>query len=79
MGLFIISNGYDYILMDVDYVYRWVEAIYTRTNHHKIVLKFIEQNIFSRFGCPRAIISYRRMHFNTYPFHYSLKKKIIPS
>ena len=63
MGLFIISNGYDYILMDVDYVSRWVEAIYTRTNHHKIVLKVIEQIIFSRFGCPRAIISNRRMHF----------------
>ena len=42
MGPFPISNGYEYILMVVDYLSKWVEAIPTRTNDHKIVLKFIE-------------------------------------
>ena len=74
MGPFSISNGYEYILMAVDYVSKWVEAIPTRTNDHKIVLKFIEQIIFSRFGCPRAIISDGGTHFNNYHFRSLLKK-----
>ncbi|RDX65510.1 putative mitochondrial protein, partial [Mucuna pruriens] len=35
MGPFPISNGYSYILLAVDYVSRWVEAIPTRTNDAK--------------------------------------------
>ena len=38
MGQFPNSNGYEYILMVADYVSRWVEAIPTRTNNHKIFL-----------------------------------------
>ena len=34
------SCGYLYILLAVDYVSKWVEAIPTRTNDHKVVLKF---------------------------------------
>ena len=36
---------------------KWVEAILTRTNDHRVVNKFIVKNIFSRFSCPRVIIS----------------------
>jgi len=74
MGPFPNSNGYEYILMAVDYMSRWVEAIPTRSNDHKVVLKFIQQNIFSRFGCPRAIISDGGSHFNNYHFRTLLKK-----
>ena len=45
MGPFPPSCGYLYILLSVDYVSKWVEAIPTRTNDHKVVLKFI-RNIF---------------------------------
>ncbi|XP_026405448.1 uncharacterized protein LOC113300450, partial [Papaver somniferum] len=41
----------------VDYVSKWVEAVATKTNDHKVVLSFLKENIFSRFGTPRAIIS----------------------
>ena len=50
MGMFPISSRYEYILMVVDYMSRWIKSIPMRTNDHKIVLKFIEKNIFCRFG-----------------------------
>ena len=62
MGLFPPSYGYLYILLSVDYVSKWVEAIPTRTNDHKVVLKFIKEPIFSSFGIPRAIISDGGLH-----------------
>ena len=62
MGPFPASNGKEYIWVVVDYVSRWVEAIPTRKNTHREVLKFITRNIFSRYGCPRAIISDTFVH-----------------
>ena len=50
MGPFPPSCGYLYILLSVDYVSKWVEAIPTRTNDHKVVLKFVKEHIISRFG-----------------------------
>ncbi|RVW13543.1 Retrovirus-related Pol polyprotein from transposon 17.6 [Vitis vinifera] len=41
----------------VDYVSKWVEAIPCRSNDHKVVLKFLKDNIFARFGVPKAIIT----------------------
>ena len=49
MGPFPPSCGYLYILLSVDYVSKWVEAIPTRTNDHKVVLKFIKEHIFFSF------------------------------
>ena len=46
MGPFPPSCGYLYILLVVDYVSKWVEAIPTRTNDHKVVLKFLKDHIF---------------------------------
>ncbi|CAN6462654.1 unnamed protein product [Victoria cruziana] len=63
MGPFPPSFGHLYILVAVDYVSKWVEAVATRTNDHKVVLKFIKYNIFSRFGVPRAMISDGGKHF----------------
>ena len=74
MGPFPPSFGYLYILLSVDYVSKWVEAIPTRTNDHKVVLKFIKEHIFSRFGTPRAIISDGGLHFCNRSFENLLKK-----
>ena len=46
IGPFPPSCGYLYILLSVDYVSKWVEAIPTRTNNHKVVLKFIKEHFF---------------------------------
>ena len=40
MGPFPKSNKFEYILVEVDYVSKWVEAIPTLTNDQKVVLKF---------------------------------------
>ena len=74
MGPFPPSCGYLYILLSVDYVSKWVEAIPMRTNDHKVVLKFIKEHIFSRFGTPRAIISDGGLHFCNRSFENLLKK-----
>lgn len=68
MGPFPMSFGYLYILLAVDYVSKWVEAIPTKTNDHRVVVKFLKENIFSRFGTPRAMISDGGSHFCNRPF-----------
>ena len=57
MGPFHSSFGNVYILVGVDYVSKWVEAVPCKTADHRVVLKFLNENIFSRFGVPKAIIS----------------------
>ena len=74
MGPFPPSDGKEYILVAVDYVSKWVEAIPTRENTHREVLRFVTRNIFSQYGCPRAIISDGGSHFNNAHFRALLKK-----
>ncbi|XP_074356421.1 uncharacterized protein LOC141696134 [Apium graveolens] len=74
MGPFPCSFGNLYILLAVDYVSKWVEAIPTKSNDNKVVLKFLKENIFSQFGTPRAIISDQGKHFKNHQFESLLKK-----
>ncbi|KAJ0827767.1 putative nucleotidyltransferase, Ribonuclease H [Helianthus annuus] len=74
MGPFPNSNGFLYILVAVDYVSKWIEAIATRTNDHSVVCKFVQSNIFSRFGIPRVIISDGGSHFKNFNFGKLLKR-----
>jgi hypothetical protein len=81
MGPFPTSFGFEYILVGVDYVSKWVKVVATKTNDHKVVVKFIQANIFSRFGTPRAIISGRGKHFcnrflKTLLLKYSVTQKV---
>ena len=57
MGPFPLSYNNLYILMAVDYVSKWVEAIPTCTNDARVVAWFLRSHIFSRFGTPRALIT----------------------
>ncbi|RVW22745.1 Pol polyprotein [Vitis vinifera] len=81
MGPFPMSFGNSYILVGVDYVSKWVEAIPCKHNDHRVVLKFLKENIFSRFGVPKAIICDGGTHFCNRPFEtllvkYGVKHKV---
>ncbi|XP_070015683.1 uncharacterized protein [Nicotiana sylvestris] len=57
MGPFPYSNDHKYILVAVDYVSKWVEAIALPSNDAKVVVSFVKKHIFTRFITPRVLIS----------------------
>ena len=74
MGPFPPSYGNLYILLAVDYVSKWVEACALPTNDAKVVVRFLQKNILTRFGTPRAIISDEGSHFCNRQFSALLEK-----
>ncbi|KAI9118504.1 hypothetical protein K1719_010836 [Acacia pycnantha] len=61
MGPFPSSFNNKYILVAVDYVSKWVEAIALPTNEAKVVISFLKKNIFSS--------KYGVTHRVTTPYH----------
>ncbi|XP_070031851.1 uncharacterized protein [Nicotiana tomentosiformis] len=55
MGLFMSSCGNTYILVAVDYVSKWVEAVPLPNNEARSLVAFLKKNMFTRFITPRAI------------------------
>jgi hypothetical protein len=74
IGPFAPSFGFVYILVVVDYVLKWIKVILSRNNDHKTLIKFLNENILSRFGIPRAMISDGGTHFCNKPFESLMKK-----
>ena len=52
-----------YILVATDYATKWVEAMACKNNDAKTVACFLYENIISRLGCPKELISDRGTHF----------------
>jgi hypothetical protein len=63
MGPFPKSRDAKYILVAVDYVSKWVEALPCRTADSKHSKKMFHEVIFPRFGIPRMVISDGGSHF----------------
>ena len=56
MGPFVSSHGMKYILVAVDYVSKWVEAIALANNEGNSVTAFLKNNISSRFGLQEQLL-----------------------
>lgn len=81
MGLFPQFVGHIYILLVIDYVQKWVEAISCMKNDVIIVSKCFKMNIFSRFGMLRALIKDEGSHFinriiTKLPAKYNINHKV---
>lgn len=63
MGPFSPSFRKNYILVVVDYVSKWVEVVALPMNDVKVVVCFLKNYIFARFGVPLALISDEGTHF----------------
>jgi len=81
VGPFPSSFSNEYILVAVDYVSKWVEAVASPKAYAKTVVKFLKKNIFTRFGTPRVLISDGGAHFCNMQLakalhHYGVKHKV---
>ena len=52
MGPFPSSRGNKFILVVVDYVSKWMEAMASPTNESRVVAKLLKKVIFPCFGVP---------------------------
>jgi transposase InsO family protein len=66
-----------YILVATKYVTKWAEAIATKIDNADTVAKFLYENIITRFGCPKEIVSDRGTHFINSTIEQLLSKYMI--
>ncbi|XP_070032194.1 uncharacterized protein [Nicotiana tomentosiformis] len=59
------SNGHRFILVDIDYFTKWVEATSYRTMTKKVVADFIRDRIVCRFGVPESIFTDNAANLNS--------------
>lgn len=51
------SGQHKWILVATDYFTKWIEAIPTKEADHHVVMKFLTENIFTRFGYPNKLVT----------------------
>ncbi|XP_050920540.1 uncharacterized protein LOC127138190 [Lathyrus oleraceus] len=81
VGPLSLSFNNEYILLTIDNVSKWVEAIVSPKADNKTVVKFLKKNIFTRFGTLRVLISDGGSHFYNAQLaraleHYRVKHKV---
>ena len=60
------SKKKKYILVCTDYVTKWVEAKYLPAASEQSVVYFLFNDIFTRFGVPREILTDQGTQFNSH-------------
>jgi hypothetical protein len=68
VGPFPKSEGYEYILVVVDYVSKWVEALPCRATDAMHSKRMFHEVIFLRYGVQRIAISDGGSHFIDWTF-----------
>jgi hypothetical protein len=51
------SRQHKWILTTTYYFTKWIEAIPTQNATHKVIMEFLEGHIFSKFGCPKKLVT----------------------
>ena len=74
MGPFPPSKKYEFILVAVDYVSKWVEALPCKHADNISSKRMFEEIIFPRFRVPRVVISDGGAHFIDKRFKHYLSK-----
>jgi Integrase core domain len=74
MGPFPNSYGNKFILIAVDYVSKWIEAIACPAANSKVIKRLFKKVIFPRYDLPRVVISDGGSHFINRSFDSLLKK-----
>jgi transposase InsO family protein len=74
MGTFQNSHGFEHILVMVDYVSKWVEAMPCRKASTEESISMIKSMIFPHFGTLRILISDGGTHFTRKNFKKCLSK-----
>jgi transposase InsO family protein len=59
------SAQHKWILTTTNYFTKWVEAIPTQNATNSVVINFLEENILSRFSCPRKIVTDNAQDFKS--------------
>ena len=67
-------HGNTHILIAIDYVTKWEEAIPTKSVDHKTSLKMLKEVIFPRFGMPIYLMTDGVSHFINGAFRKALAK-----
>ena len=57
------SGRKPYILVATDYAIKWAEAAATKIDDAATMAKFLYENIISRYGCPKELVTDRGTHF----------------
>jgi hypothetical protein len=58
------SNQHRWILVATNYFTKWIEAIPTRNANHTVIINFLYDHIFARFGCPKRLVTDNAATFN---------------
>ena len=59
------TGHHKWILTAVDYFIKWIEAIPTRNATDAVIIKFLLENIFARFGTPRKLVTDNAQEFKS--------------
>ena len=57
------QTGARYIITAIEYVTKWIEVELVEICSSEVAVKFIYENIVSRFGCPLTLVNDQGSHF----------------
>ena len=59
------SGQHKWILVAIEYFTKWIEVVPTRNATHQVIMKFLYENIFIRFGCLVILVTDNALDFKS--------------